>query len=401
MDINNAFLHGNLDEDIYMTPPDGYAAAPNLVCKLERSLYGLTRKLTDFSFRQSVHNQCLFLKPSPLGPMALIVYVDDVLVTGPSIADISQVKTYLYRLFTIKDLGDTRYFLGLEIARGDSGIFISQTKYIMDIIRDTGLVQAKSVSTPPPTSLKLSSASVVVLGLHSPPKFSQSVYLTQPCDAHWHVALHVNSFALRAFCDADWASCVDSKCSLTGFCVFLGDALVSWKTKKQPTISRSTAEAEYCSLAATVYELRWLSYILAEFDIPLSLPIYLFCDNKAMLHILVNPVFHERTKHIELDCHLVRDAYKEGFISPSFVSSSLQLADIFTKSLPLKSFALIRSKLGLVLFDTNPTCGGMMEYLSSSSSNRQSSCRTQSSKKMVIRVKEILASLTQDKSFFA
>ncbi|XP_020553714.1 uncharacterized protein LOC110012924 [Sesamum indicum] len=366
MGIYNAFLHGYLDEDIYMTPPDGYAAAPNLVCKLERSLYGLkqayrqwnmefTRKLTDFDFRQSVHDHCLFLKPSSSGPMALIVYVDDILVTGPSIADISLVKTYLHRLFTIKNLGDARYFLGLEIARGASGLFVSQTKYIMDIVRDTGLVQAKSVSAPLPTGLKLSSTfgallpcpnsyrrlvgQLLYLGFtrpdisHSVQQLSQ--YLTQPCDAHWHAALHVvrylkgcpsqdlffpaqNSFVLRAFCDVDWASYVDSRRSLTGFCAFLGNALVSWKTKKQPTVSRSTTEAEYRSLAATVCELRWLSYILAEFNIPLSLPID-FCDNKAALHILANLMFRERTKHIELDCTWFVMRTRRGlFLLPSF-----------------------------------------------------------------------------------
>ncbi|KAL2239042.1 UNVERIFIED_CONTAM: Retrovirus-related Pol polyprotein from transposon RE2 [Sesamum indicum] len=406
LDINNAFLHGYLEEDIYMVPPEGYEVPPNMVCKLQRSLYGLkqasrqwnaefTLKLTAYGFVQSVHDHCLFVKPSSSGIMALIVYVDDILITGPSIDDIARVKCYLHDLFTIKDLGDARYFLGLEIARSSSGLYIAQTKYTLDIVRDTGLLHAKPASSPFPPGLKLAAASgtlfsnpgsyrrlvgrLLYLGF-SRPDISYSVqqlsqYLNQPCDSHWKAALHVvrylkgcpakglyfpaaSSFNLRAFCDADWASCLDSRRSLTGYCVFLGDALVSWKTKKQSTVSRSTAESEYRSLASTVCELRWISYILSDFNVPYSLPVELFCDNKAALHIVANPVFHERTKHIELDCHLVRDAYKDGFISPSFVPGVLQLADVFTKSLPLRSFLSLISKLGLVSFDPSPTCGG-------------------------------------------
>ncbi|KAL0375533.1 UNVERIFIED_CONTAM: hypothetical protein Scaly_0670900 [Sesamum calycinum] len=91
------------------------------------------------------------------------------------------------------------------------------------------------------------------------------------------------------------------------------------KTKKQSSVSRSTPESEYRSLAATICKLRWILYLLADFGVSLKLPIDLFCDNKAALHLLANPVFHERTKHIELDCHLVRDACKDGFISPVHV----------------------------------------------------------------------------------
>ncbi|KAL2232808.1 UNVERIFIED_CONTAM: Retrovirus-related Pol polyprotein from transposon RE1 [Sesamum indicum] len=371
LDINNAFLHGHLDEDIYMTPPEGYEVAPHLACKLTRSLYGLkqasrqwnvefTSRLTSYGFRQSVHDHCLFIKNTSSGPLVLLVYVDDILLTGPSISTIQAVKTYLHNLFTIKDIGDARYFLGLKIARCSDGLYILQTKYVMDIIRDTGLCQSRPAATPFPQGLRLQSTlddplpkpnsyrrlvgRLLYLG-YTRPDISHSVqqlsqFLTHPCESHWQAALHVvrylkscpskglffpsqSSLTLTAYCDADWATCPDSRRSLTGFCIFLGPALISWKTKKQCTVSRSTAEAEYRSLAATVCELRWISYIMTDLGMSTSFPIDLFCDNKAALHILANPVFHERTKHIEMDCHLVRDAYKEGFIAPSFVRSSL------------------------------------------------------------------------------
>ncbi|KAL0339167.1 UNVERIFIED_CONTAM: Retrovirus-related Pol polyprotein from transposon RE1, partial [Sesamum angustifolium] len=256
MDVNNAFLHGYLDEDLYMIPPEGYHVESGL--------------------------------PIASGLLVLLVYVDDILVTGPFMDEIKSVKDYLHALFAIKDIGDVNYFLGLEIARNSTGIYVAQTKYVSDIITDVGLVNAKSVSTPLPQGLKLSAECG---GLLSNP------------DSYW-----------------------------SGFCIFLGDALVSWKTKKQSTVSCSTTEAEYHSMAAT-----------------------------AAIHITANLVFHERTKHIQMDCHIVRDAFKEGFIVPTYVRSSIQFADIFTKPLPSKVFAFLSSKLDLVSLAPSPTCGGAVE----------------------------------------
>ncbi|KAL2232732.1 UNVERIFIED_CONTAM: Retrovirus-related Pol polyprotein from transposon RE2 [Sesamum indicum] len=404
--VNNAFLHGYLEEDIYMLPQAGYEVGSGLVCKLEHSLYGLKRasrqwnveltvKLQEFDFTQCAHDHCLFLLNSDRGLISLLVYVDDIFLAGACIDELQRVKNYLHELFTIKDMGDARYFLGLEIARSSDGIYLAQTKYVLDIIFDTDMLDAKSVTTPFPAGLKLCSDTGARLQApdsyrrlvgrllylsFTRPDISHSVqqlsqYLNHPCDIHWNAALHVvkylkgcpslglflpaiNSLDVQGYCVVDWASCSDSRRSLTGFCIFLGPALVSWKTKKQSTVSRSSAEAEYRSLAATVCELRWISYLLADFGISVTLPISLFCDNKAALHILANPVFHERTKHIEIDCHLVRDAYKDGFIAPVLIRSFAQLADTFTKALPLKLFGSFLSMLGLVSFAPNPACGG-------------------------------------------
>ncbi|KAL0300295.1 UNVERIFIED_CONTAM: putative mitochondrial protein [Sesamum calycinum] len=200
----------------------------------------------------------------------------------PSTVLIAKVKTYLDGLFTIKDLGSARFFLGLQIARSSLGTSVTQVKYIHDIINDTV----------PSHPCEESAALHVVKYL----KGSSTQGFFFPVS---------NSLELRAYCDADWASCVDSRKSLTGYYVFLGNAL--------------------------------------EFQVTVSLPISMYCDNKAALHIMANLVFHECTKHLHIDCHIVRNQYISSFISPTHVCNKDQLADLFTKSLPGASFASLFS----------------------------------------------------------
>ena len=192
-----------------------------------------------------------------------------------------------------------------------------------------------------------------------------SQFVGAPHKPHWEAALHLlrylksstsqglfypnaNSLQLEAYSNANWASCSDSRRSLIGYCIFLGSSLISWKTKKQNTISRSSAEAEYRSMAMTSCELQWCASLLTELDVPLHLPIPLWCDNQAALHITHNPIFHERTKHLEIDCHLVRKRFKSGLLFPQHISSSSQPVDIFTKSLLGPLFSRLLSKMGLV-----------------------------------------------------
>lgn len=133
--------------------------------------------------------------------------------------------------------------------------------------------------------------------------------------------------------DSDWAAYPDTRRSVTGFCIFLGHILIGWKSKKHPVISLSSAEAEYRALSKVVAELTWLSRLLHDIFVPIVSPISVFCHNAAAIHIVKNPVFHERTKHIEVDCHFIRTKLHEGLIQLSHVSTSNQLADILTKPL--------------------------------------------------------------------
>ncbi|KAF5475939.1 hypothetical protein F2P56_007694 [Juglans regia] len=153
---------------------------------------------------------------------------------------------------------------------------------------------------------------------------------------------------LIAYADANWANCPDTRWSTTGFCIFIGTSLVLWKSKTQNTISRSSAESEYRAMAAVVCELTWIRYLLYDLHLTIGTPSTLYCDNKAALHIAANPVFHERTKHIELDCHVVYDKISEGQVKTAHVFSSFQLADLLTKPLHSPTFNRLLLKMGVI-----------------------------------------------------
>ncbi|XP_014506571.1 uncharacterized protein LOC106766352 [Vigna radiata var. radiata] len=156
----------------------------------------------------------------------------------------------------------------------------------------------------------------------------------------------INTLTLKAYSDLDWASCPDSRKSTTGYIVYLGDSPISWRSKKQSTVSRSSSEAEYRALAQTACEIHWLINLLTDLRLPFSQPATIFYDNHSAIKIAINQVFHERTKHIEIDCHLIREKVQRGTIKLLPIHTTLQLADILTKTLSPSTFHTINSKLG-------------------------------------------------------
>jgi len=153
---------------------------------------------------------------------------------------------------------------------------------------------------------------------------------------------------LKGFSDSDWGACPYTRRSTTGFCFFLGTSLISWKSNKHTVLSRSSYEVEYRALAQATYEGQWLLYLLQDFLISRPTPVILYCDNKSTLHIDANLVFHERSKHIEIYCHVVRDRVQVGVNHLLLVSSKEQVADILTKILHPGPFNTLQSKIGTI-----------------------------------------------------
>ncbi|CAL1388981.1 unnamed protein product [Linum trigynum] len=413
MDVSNAFLNGDLEEVVYMELPEGLREKPEYkgkVCKLKKSLYGLKQasrmwyaKLTESllakGFKQSKSDYSIFLTEITGNLVVVIVYVDDILVGSPSLEAVNSVKKLLGSLFKMKDLGEMKYFLGLEINRTAAGIHVSQRKYCIELLKEAGFDECKPAKTPSSVKQVLSAADGEsylniqnfkhLLGqlqyLNSTrPDITFAVqqlcqFQDSPTTVHLK-ALHrvfrylKNSpgqgvfysskaaIQLTGYSDSDWATCPDTRRSLIGFCVFLGTSLISWKAKKQSTVSRSSSEAEYRALALLSCEIQWLVRLLSDFGITHSHPAVVYCDSQSAIHIARNPVFHERTKHIEVDCHVIRERLESGLIDLHHVSTNYQLADVFTKSLGIDRFNFLMSKLG-VSGRYSPACGGVMENM--------------------------------------
>lgn len=396
MDVKNAFLHGDLAEDIYMTLPQGLPSSSDGVCKLKRSLYGLRQAprawfekfrstIIGFSFTQSQFDSSLFIHRTSTGIVLLLIYVDDMIITGSDHGAIQRIKHQLQDSFHMKDLGDLHYFLGLEVCSDSTGIFLHQHKYTTDLISLAGLTSATPVDTPLEVNVKYRRDEGDLLS--DPLLYRQLVgslnYLTitrpdisfavQQVSQFMHTPRHLHLAAVRriirylkgtsarglffptgkplsliGYSDADWAGCSDTRRSVTGWCMFLGPALISWKSKKQSRVSKSSTESEYRAMSTACSEIIWLRGLLAELGFPQHTATPLFADNTSAIQIATNPVFHERTKHIEMDCHSIREALENHVISLPHVTSQLQLADILTKAVPRPRHQFLVSKLMLL-----------------------------------------------------
>lgn len=397
LDINNAFLQGNLTDDVYMVQPSGFIDRdrPNHVCKLNKALYGLKQAprawytelknfLLSLGFKNSVADASLFFYIANNTYLFILIYVDDIIVTGNSDTNIRGLINTLSSRFSLKDLDDLSYFLGIEVLRTDYGFHLSQRKYIGDLLHRENMTNAKPVPTPMSASTSLSIrdgqpldnpaayrtlvGSLQYLLLTSPDiafavsKLSQ--FMHKPTTTHWTAAKRVlrylagtytsgiflsrySNLSLHAYSDADWAGNKDDYTSTGAYVVFLGQHPISWSAKKQTGVARSSTEAEYRAVSATASEVRWLYSLLREVGIKVDSVPTIYCDNVGATYLSANPVFHSRMKHLALDYHFIREQVQNGTLRVTHVSSKDQLADGLTKPLPRTRFGLLFSKIGI------------------------------------------------------
>ncbi|XP_019450640.1 PREDICTED: uncharacterized protein LOC109352909 [Lupinus angustifolius] len=377
-------------------PPGVVGHKPNQVCKLHKSIYGLKQAsrqwyhklsstLFSLGYIQSQHDHSLFTKSASHHFTALLIYVDDLILAGTNSSEIDFVKHHLHNLFRIKDLGPLKKFLGLEIARNSKGITLCQRKYALDILSDTGFLSSKPTVTPmvrttrlyqgdgephpdPASYRRLVGRLLYLTNIRPDLSFAVqqlTQFMASPTTTQHQALTRIlryiksspgqglfypssSKLILKAFSDSDWATCLDTRKSISGFCVFLGDSLISWKSKKQQTVARSSSEAEYRALASTSCELQWITYLMQSLQIVYTSPALLYCDNTSACHIANNNVFHERTKHIEIDCHVVRERLLQHLFHLLPISSSEQYADILTKPLDPTPFHYLLSKMGVI-----------------------------------------------------
>ena len=396
LDVKNAFLHGNIKETVYMEQPPGFVNpdTPNHVCLLKKSLYGLKQalrawfdRLSTFllhlGFFCSTADSSLFILKTSSITTLILIYVDDILVAGNNDSFIENLLQQLSQEFAIKDLGPLHYFLGIEFICFKDGLFLTQQKYTNDLLSKTKMFGCKAIATPQVLKEKPPSSDddiVDATEFRSIVGALQYLTFTRPDITHavnracqrfskptvtylkavkrilrylkgtqnWGLRyLYNTSPSLYGFSDADWAGCPLTRRSTAGYCVFLGANCISWSSKKQATVARSSTEAEYRSMAHTTAELTWITYLFQDTGVSISRAPQLFCDNISSLHMSVNPVFHARTKHIELDYHFAREKVAMGALVTRYIPTSSQLADVFTKPLAKDPFVTFRSKLGV------------------------------------------------------
>ncbi|KAK0580290.1 hypothetical protein LWI29_000376 [Acer saccharum] len=398
LDVNNAFLQGTLTDDVYMIQPPDFidSTKPQHVCKLKKAIYGLRQaprawytELRNFllavGFLNSTCDASLFIRQRPGTTLYLLVYVDDIIVTGSSDSQVRDFIATLALRFSLKDLGLLSFFLGVEAHRTSHGLYLSQQQYIRDLLVKANMFDAKPVSTPLSLteSLKLNDGSAPtdatqyrqVLGSlqylsltrldisFAVNKLSQ--FMHKPTTTHWNAVKRVLRYLrgslahglllsrssplnLHAFADADWAGDPDDRRSTTAYIVFLGSTPISWSSKKQHTVARSSTEAEFRAIASATAELNWLGHLLQELQLKVPATPVIYCDNVGATYVCANPIFHSRMKHVAIDFFFVRDQVARHQLRVAHVNTKDQLADSLTKALSRKHFQDHRSKIGVL-----------------------------------------------------
>ncbi|KAJ9695793.1 hypothetical protein PVL29_010991 [Vitis rotundifolia] len=371
LDVHNAFLNGELDEQVYMSQPPGYLDSqfPNRVCRLKKALYGLKQAprawfqrlssaLLQWGFNMSRTDSSMFLHFGQATTLIILAYVDDIIITGSSSTQISSLIAKLDSIFALRDLGPLSFFLGIEVSYNEGYMNLSQTKYIFDLLHITEMFDTKPAKTPGSVGKNLSKFDgdplanatyyrSVVGALQyvtlTRPDIAFAInkacqFMQQPSTAHWISIKRIlrylrgtmqdglllspsSNLTIEGFTDADWGAHLDDRHSSSGYL------------------------SEYRGLVFATAEIVWMQALLQELCVPLSEIPLLWYDNISAYHMAKNPVFHARTKHIEIDLHFIRDQVMRGKIQLHFVPTEEQPADLLTKHLTSSRFLSLKSQL--------------------------------------------------------
>ena len=403
LDVKTAFLHRELEEEIYMLQPEGFKEKGNLVCRLTKSLYGLKQAprcwykrfdsfIIGLRYSRLSSDPCTYYKRFGDNDfIILLLYVDDMLVVGPNKDRVQELKAQLAREFDMKDLGPANKILGMQIHRDrkDRKIWLSQKNYLRKVLRRFNMQDCKPVSTPLPINYKLSSSmrpsneaermemsrvpyasavgSLMYAMICTRPDIAQAVgmvsrFMADPGREHWNAVKRIlryikgtsdvalcfggSEFVVRGYVDSDFAGDLDKRKSTTGYVFTLAGGAVSWLSKLQSVVALSTTEAEYMAATQACKESIWIQRLLEELGHKQQ-KITVYCDSQSALHIARNPAFHSRTKHIGVQYHFVREVVEEGSVDLQKIHTKDNLADVMTKPINADKFAWSRSSYGL------------------------------------------------------
>jgi len=397
MDVKSAFLNGVLQEQVYVEQPPGFVLRghENKVLHLVKALYGLRQaprawyakldsSLIELGFQRSNSEHAVYLRGSGDHRLVVGVYVDDLVITGGNDNDISKFKEEMKSKFQMSDLGLLHYYLGLEVTQSEAGITVCQSAYAAKILESAGLAGCNPSHTPMEPRLKLSKQSSApavdptryrsIVGslrylVNSRPDLAYAVgyisrFMEKPTTEHLTAVKRVLRYVagtlhfgchyqrrkearLVGYSDSDMAGDVDTRKSTTGVGFFLGGNIITWQSQKQRVVALSSCEAEYIAAATAACQGVWLARLLAELKGEDASTFSLKIDNESAIALSRNPVFHDRSKHIDVKFHYIRECVEENRVQLQSIRTEEQLADILTKALGRERFCELRSRLGV------------------------------------------------------
>ncbi|KAJ9561108.1 hypothetical protein OSB04_006268 [Centaurea solstitialis] len=376
MDVKSAFLNGKLAEEVYVAQPPGFTDPkhPNPVYKLNKALYGLKQAprawyetlstfLIDEGFTRGKIDNILFVKSYKDHVFLAQIYVDDIIFGSTKAKLCKKFESLMQSQYKMSMMGELTYFLGLQVKQSENGIFISQGNYVRDMLKKFDLTACSEMKTPMAPPLKLDKdsngksvdvstyrgmiGSLLYLTASRPDIMYATClcarYQADPKESHLKAVKRI----FRYLKGTPNLGCKLDRKSTTGGCHLLGGKLVSCTSKKQNSVSTSTAEAEYVAAGSCCAQVLWMRNQLLDYGFQLS-KIPIFCDNTSAIAIANNPVLHSKTKHIEIRYHFIRDYLMNGDVELQFIPTEYQLADLFTKPLDEKRFNQLISELGML-----------------------------------------------------